>query len=762
MKTAIMFLFFSFFLSAQVWQDVYELYQPNWTDHFYTTSQQEVSQAVNTMGYTNNGVVYQWSLSSFFQSVPIYRLWHNYDHFYTTSLVEKNNAVQRGYTDEGIVGYLQTQTANGFSGWRRLYHPTLDDHAYCINEQKIGQLISQGYLDEGVHGYVKSGISPPTNQSPNTFWVEQPQTQYSSSSITFRWRGTDDRTPIVMLSYHVVITGTSGLDFWTTDTIFSWTTGVGTHSITITARDEDGLLDPTPLQHSFDVQSVQQLPQAPFNISAQGVNQKIVLSWQSTDPNTNGFRIIRDSNQQIGQVVNTVHIFIDSLVVTGRSYQYTIRAFNNNGYTDGQPIIIQLIGTLATENGFNYPVGYPDFTNGWFDAQPFGSVLYVADKFHSGADLNKQGGDWGEPIYSLSQGVIVYKTNNSNSWGKCLVVRYTAPPGYYYHFPDGTKKNIVYFLFAHLNEILVQGENICLSYDQIICGQTTVKKGWQLGTVGEAPGSSGPHLHLECWSEFNGNNPLGLGYYSLLPIFKYDPLEFIANNRVLGNNFTIYCHNYNQDQNSSTFFNYSANWLLATGYQRPSTTPLGYNNYLFYSPTNQLAEVEWRFNIPANGEYDLYVYVPNYGFTTTRAWYNLVRGQSGPLYLYLDGSNKSNKWVKLGRYFFRSDMSNYLVLTSSTTENPAQLVAADAIKLVGQLDMGGYTNIQTEAIPNHFKVSSYPNPFNGQTKIILNLTRAQNISVNIYNLLGQKVAAIFNDYSSVGEYQFFWPDKYFC
>ncbi|PIZ99472.1 MAG: hypothetical protein COX77_01440, partial [Candidatus Komeilibacteria bacterium CG_4_10_14_0_2_um_filter_37_10] len=548
-------------------------------------------------------------------------------------------------------------------GWRRLYHPILDDHAYTISQLAANQLIGQGYLDEGIQGYLVSTGGPPVNQPPNMIWVEQPQGQYLADVITFYWRSSDDNTAVEDLFYHVIISGTNSQDIWCQDTVFTWYAGLGSHTLTVTARDAEGLLDPTPLTHSFSVVT-QPLPQAPTNLQAQSNdNQHITLSWVSNDQYTDEFKIFRDNYWLADIRDRNIRQYFDSNVVVGKTYQYQVRAYNYSGYTDSQPIVFELTGGICNENGFNYPVGYPNFTQNWYDAQPFGSVLYLANKFHAGADLNKKGGDLGETIYAPSNGVVVYKNDNASGWGKCLVISFKAPGGYYYQFPDGTKKSIVYFLFAHLQEIFIQGGGDFLSYEQIICHQTTVQKGWQIGTVGEIPSGSGPHLHLECWSSYDASNPLGYGYYDELPIHKYDPMEFIANNRSLSGSFAIYCHNYNRHTSGAVYFEPDQNWTRVTGYQQPSNPVLGYNNYLFYSATNRMAQAEWRFNIPTDGEYDLYVHVPNYAYTTTRAWYNLVRGQTGPQYLYVDGSQKNNEWVKVGRFYFRSDMNNYLLLT---------------------------------------------------------------------------------------------------
>ncbi|KAG5649979.1 hypothetical protein H0H81_001228 [Sphagnurus paluster] len=60
-------------------------------------------------GYTPEGITgYIFPDGSCRGTVPLFRLFSqkDFDHFYTTSVEERNSASQNGYTQEGIAGWV--------------------------------------------------------------------------------------------------------------------------------------------------------------------------------------------------------------------------------------------------------------------------------------------------------------------------------------------------------------------------------------------------------------------------------------------------------------------------------------------------------------------------------------------------------------------------------------------------------------------------------------------------------------------------------
>ena len=60
---------------------------------------------------------------------------------------------------------------------------------------------------------------------------------------------------------------------------------------------------------------------------------------------------------------------------------------------------------------------------------------------------------------------------------------------------------------------------------------------------------------------------------------------------------------------------------------------------------------------------------------------------------------------------------------------------------------------------NNFEISAFPNPFNPETKVRIELSVGQDLEIDVFNLLGEKVKTIFNGYIKAGSRTFSWDAK---
>ena len=92
-----------------------------------------------------------------------------------------------------------------------------------------------------------------------------------------------------------------------------------------------------------------------------------------------------------------------------------------------------------------------------------------------------------------------------------------------------------------------------------------------------------------------------------------------------------------------------------------------------------------------------------------------------------------------------------LGLSDGETEITPAFVAGGII--YHPMDIGGENN-QTPTAFTLFQ--NYPNPFNAQTTIRYSLSASGPVTLTIYNLLGQKVATLFDGIQAAGEHAIVW------
>jgi hypothetical protein len=74
--------------------------------------------------------------------------------------------------------------------------------------------------------------------------------------------------------------------------------------------------------------------------------------------------------------------------------------------------------------------------------------------------------------------------------------------------------------------------------------------------------------------------------------------------------------------------------------------------------------------------------------------------------------------------------------------------------------LAGMGSAQVRALPDAYALGqNYPNPFNPETQIGYQLPEAGDVSVVIYNLLGQEVRALVQERQEAGFYRVVWDGR---
>ena len=90
----------------------------------------------------------------------------------------------------------------------------------------------------------------------------------------------------------------------------------------------------------------------------------------------------------------------------------------------------------------------------------------------------------------------------------------------------------------------------------------------------------------------------------------------------------------------------------------------------------------------------------------------------------------------------------------TTVEVPVANITSITFSNVAAEDLSQFI----EKVPLKF-LKNYPNPFNPVTTISFNLNYAQTVKVDIYNLKGQKVRQLTDDFLEAGSHEFTWDGK---
>ncbi len=157
---------------------------------------------------------------------------------------------------------------------------------------------------------------------------------------------------------------------------------------------------------------------------------------------------------------------------------------------------------IFVADGFDFPIGKPN-ANGYYNAQPFKENNHLGDDWNAVTGGNS---DLGDPIYSIAHGIITQAKYEGAGWGNVIRI---------VHYNPQLKAKYYESIYAHCDTIMVQQNQ-------------PVKKGLQIGTIGNADGAYYAHLHLEIRDSVG--MPLGGGYSSNTTGFL-DPTKFIKSNR---------------------------------------------------------------------------------------------------------------------------------------------------------------------------------------------------------------------------------------
>ena len=92
--------------------------------------------------------------------------------------------------------------------------------------------------------------------------------------------------------------------------------------------------------------------------------------------------------------------------------------------------------------------------------------------------------------------------------------------------------------------------------------------------------------------------------------------------------------------------------------------------------------------------------------------------------------------------------TGYAQMQAGTLRNPDIRTTVDLTAIVNPVSVENENTI----VADYYLAQNYPNPFNPSTKINFGLKKAGNVKITVYNILGNKIATLFDGYKSAGKH----------
>jgi hypothetical protein len=165
-----------------------------------------------------------------------------------------------------------------------------------------------------------------------------------------------------------------------------------------------------------------------------------------------------------------------------------------------------------------------------------------------------------------------------------------------------------------------------------------------------------------------------------------------------------------------------------------------------YPPQNLVAQADtgvidlsWDAPATMNSE-------DNSSFLALSGYYIYKANNSGGPFLIIDSTDINT--VTYSDANVIADSTYWFYVTANYDEGESQ-----ASNTVSATPYGVNSIPKINQIPKEFALyQNYPNPFNPTTKIKYDLPKATNVTIEIYNMLGQKIVTLVNSYKAAGSH----------
>ena len=183
----------------------------------------------------------------------------------------------------------------------------------------------------------------------------------------------------------------------------------------------------------------------------------------------------------------------------------------------------------------------------------------------------------------------------------------------------------------------------------------------------------------------------------------------------------------------------------------------GFRGHTWWTKTKDASGADtcyaiWTPNLPTDGYYELFAYVPISNATAAEYKINTLEGVQTWV---LNQKSLTDAWGSLGTYPFPAGNSGKVRLGDRSTVSGQELIF-DAIRWSYRGPLTGVREKKPEVLPAALSLLNYPNPFNPVTRLRITLPGGAMARIEVTNLLGQRVAVLLDGWMEGGIHEIPW------
>lgn len=179
------------------------------------------------------------------------------------------------------------------------------------------------------------------------------------------------------------------------------------------------------------------------------------------------------------------------------------------------------------------------------------------------------------------------------------------------------------------------------------------------------------------------------------------------------------------------------------------------------------ASLDYSFDIPADGFYNLYTYlIPGFSFAPDVKY--TIKTIHGDTVISVNQQSPGKQgWYHLGSYELSKGKKTVFTLNNEGIPAGKYVMSDAGLLLIDRkrspdVVVTSQKENLVSSVPTRFRVSNnFPNPFNPETMVAFTLPEASWVNIIIYNQLGELIECISLGELAAGNHQFRWNAKGF-